>query len=35
MKSFEVKLYSKNGTFKKTINPRNITSEISFSEDLD
>lgn len=35
MKSFEVKLYSKNWTFKKTINPKNITSEIAFSEDLD
>jgi len=35
MKSFEIKVYSRIWTFKKTINPRDITSEISFSEDLE
>lgn len=35
MKSYEVKLYSRTGLFKKTINPRNISSEISFSEELE
>lgn len=34
MKSFEVKLYSRVWLFKKTINPRNIVSEINFSEEL-
>lgn len=35
MKSFEVKTYTRAWIFKKTINPKDITSEISFSEDLD
>lgn len=34
MKTFEVKLYDSSGTFKKQINPTNITSQISFSEEL-
>lgn len=34
MKSYEVKLYSRTGLFKKTINTKNIVSDISFSEDL-
>lgn len=35
MKSFEIKVYSRIWTFKKTINPKDVTSEISFSEDLE
>lgn len=35
MKSYEVKLYSRVWVYKKTINPRDIVSEIQFSEDLD
>lgn len=35
MKSFEIKLYSRTWAFKKTINPRNVSSEISFSEELE
>ena len=35
MKSFEIKVYSRIWTFKKTINPKDITSEINFSEDLE
>lgn len=34
MKSYEVKIYSRLGKFKKSINPKDILSEISFSEDL-
>ena len=34
MKSYEIKIYSRVGKFKKSINPRDILSEISFSEDL-
>lgn len=34
MKSYEIKIYSRLGNFKKSINPRDILSEISFSEDL-
>lgn len=35
MKQFEVKLYSRDWTFKKVINPKTITSVISFSEEID
>ena len=35
MKSYEVKLYSRIWVFKKTINPRLITSQFDFSEDLE
>lgn len=34
MKSYEFKLYDRKGKYKKTINPKNITSDVSFSEDL-
>jgi hypothetical protein len=34
MKSFELKLYSRDGIFKKQINPKTISSDISFSEEL-
>lgn len=34
MKKFEVKVYDKSGTFKKQINPKNITSDITFTEEL-
>lgn len=35
MKSYEIKLYSRVWTFKKNINPKNVVSEIQFSEDLE
>ena len=34
MKSYEIKLYSRIWDFKKTINPLNVVSEISFSEEI-
>lgn len=34
MKYFELKLYNYAGVFKKQINPRNITSQITFSENI-
>lgn len=34
MKSYEVKVYSRTWTYKSTINPRNLVSDINFSEDL-
>lgn len=34
MKYFEVKLYDASGNFKKQMNPRNITSQITFSENI-
>lgn len=35
MKYFEVKLYDASGNFKKQLNARNITSSLSFSENID
>lgn len=34
MKSYEFKLYDRLGKYKKTINPLSVTSEITFSEDI-
>lgn len=34
MKVYEVKTYSANGTFKKQINPLNINTDISFTEEI-
>lgn len=33
MKSYEIKTYTRLGVFKKQINPKNIVSDISFSEE--
>lgn len=35
MKSYELKLYSRLGVFKKQINPQDVSSEIAFQEELD
>lgn len=35
MKAYQIKVFDPFGAFKKQINPRNVTSGISFSETLD
>jgi hypothetical protein len=33
-KQFEIKIYEKDGTFKQVVNPKNVTTDISFTEEL-